>query len=148
MFLRIDFTDGLAIYEQVVRQVKFAVAGGVIKAGELVPSVRELARELTINPNTVARAYRQLQADGVLESVRGTGLAVAEGAQPRCRTERVELIRDRLRQVLLEARRSRLDTGQLRSLIDSELAAVEQQQQAEPRPERPPQARPHETQEE
>ena len=70
----------LAIYDQVVRQIKFAVAGGVLKEGELVPSVRELARELTINPNTVARAYRQLQDDGVLTSVRGTGLAVAAGA--------------------------------------------------------------------
>ena len=70
----------LAIYDQVVRQIKFAVAGGVLKEGELVPSVSELARELTINPNTVARAYRQLQDDGMLTSVRGTGLAVAAGA--------------------------------------------------------------------
>ena len=58
MFFRIDPSDGLAIYDQVVRQVKFAVAGEVVRVGELVPSVRELARELTINPNTVARAYR------------------------------------------------------------------------------------------
>ena len=47
MFCKIDFSDGLAIYEQVVRQIKFAVAGGVIKPAEMVPSVRELARELT-----------------------------------------------------------------------------------------------------
>ena len=80
MFFQIDFGNGLAIYDQVVRQIKFAVAGEVLKEGELVPSVRELARELTINPNTVARAYRQLQDDGVLTSVRGTGLAVAAGA--------------------------------------------------------------------
>ena len=82
MFFQIDFGNGLAIYDQVVRQVKFAVAGEVLKEGELVPSVRELARELTINPNTVARAYRQLQDDGVLTSVRGTGLAVAAGRRP------------------------------------------------------------------
>ena len=67
MFFQIDFGNGLAIYDQVVRQVKFAVAGEVLKEGELVPSVRELARELTINPNTVSRAYRQLQDDGVLD---------------------------------------------------------------------------------
>ena len=109
MFFQIDFANPLAIYDQVVRQIKFAVAGGVLKEGELVPSVRELARELTINPNTVARAYRQLQDDGVLTSVRGTGLAVAAGAAQRCREERVELIRVRLEQVFAEARQSRID---------------------------------------
>ncbi|HUT90510.1 MAG TPA: GntR family transcriptional regulator [Thermoguttaceae bacterium] len=128
MFFRIDPSDDLAIYDQVVRQVKFAVAGEVVRVGELVPSVRELARELTINPNTVARAYRQLQADGVLEPIRGTGLAVAAGAHEQCRTERVTLIRARLRQVLFEARQSRLDSGQLRSLIESELAHVEREE--------------------
>jgi len=128
MFFRIDPSDDLAIYDQVVRQVKFAVAGDVVRVGELVPSVRELARELTINPNTVARAYRQLQADGVLEPMRGTGLAVAAGADERCRAERVTLIRDRLRQVLFEARQSRLDAGQLRSLVESELALVEREE--------------------
>ena len=92
--------------------MKFAVAGNVLKEGELVPSVRELARELTINPNTVARAYRQLQDDGVLNSVRGTGLAVAAGAGQRCREERVELIRARLEQVFAEARQSRIDPAQ------------------------------------
>jgi len=128
MFFRIDPSDDLAIYDQVVRQVKFAVAGEVVRVGELVPSVRELARELAINPNTVARAYRQLQADGVLEPIRGTGLAVAAGAHERCRTERVMLIRDRHRQVLFEAKQSRLDAGQLRGLVDSELAHVEREE--------------------
>jgi GntR family transcriptional regulator len=129
MFFKIDFANGLAIYQQVVRQVKFAVAAAVLKPGELVPSVRELARELTINPNTVARAYRQLQADGVLESVRGTGLAVAPGAEARCRSERVELIRERLQQVLIEAKQSRLDGKELRAMVEAELAAIEQREE-------------------
>lgn len=128
MFFRIDFSDGLAIYEQVVRQVKFAVASGLLKVGELVPSVRELARELAINPNTVARAYRQLQGDGVLEPVRGTGLAVAAGAAERCRGERVNLIRTRLQQVLVEAKHSRLDAEELRTMVQVELAAIEQRE--------------------
>jgi GntR family transcriptional regulator len=126
MFFTIEPGDGLAIYEQIVRQVKFAVARGALRAGELVPSVRELARELAINPNTVARAYRQLQADRVLASVRGTGLEVAAGASDQCREERVALIRARLRLVLDEARKSRLDGRQLRSIIDQELAALAQ----------------------
>jgi len=124
MFFKIDPSNELAIYDQVVRQVKFAVAGEVLIVGELVPSVRELARELTINPNTVARAYRRLQADRVLEPVRGTGLAVATGADKRCCTERVKLIRSRLRKVLIEARQSRLDTKELAELVEAELAQV------------------------
>src|ERR1700726_640596 len=102
MFFAIEFSDGLAIYEQIVRQVKYAVAGGALKPGELVPSVRELP----INPNTVARAYRELQSDRVLDTVRGTGLEVAGGAAERCRSERIKLIRARLKQVLAEAKRS------------------------------------------
>jgi GntR family transcriptional regulator len=122
MFFEIDFTDGLAIYDQVVRQLKFAIAGEVITEGELVPSVRELARELTINPNTVSRAYRQLQDNGVLTSVRGTGLAVAAGARQRCREERVELIRARLEQVIAEAKQSRLDASVLQALVKEQLS--------------------------
>lgn len=128
MFLHIDPASDLAIYAQVVRQVKFAVAGEVLTSGDLAPSVRELARELAINPNTVARAYRELQADGVLQQVRGTGLAVAEGAAETCRVERLRLIRERLRQVLVEARHSRLDSVELRTLVENELASIEREE--------------------
>ena len=121
MFLQIDPSDGVAIYEQVVRQVKYAVASGVLRPGELVPSVREVARDLAINPNTVARAYRDLQSAEVLRSLRGTGLVVAEGVVGRCRRERIELIRGRLRQVLAEARRGRMSSDELRALLDQEL---------------------------
>jgi GntR family transcriptional regulator len=128
MFIYIDPTSELAIYDQIVRQVKFAVADEAVKAGELIPSVRELARELTVNPNTVSRAYRQLQTDGVLETVRGTGLSVADGASKQCQAERMTLIRNRLRQVLLEAKHSRLNGESLRELIEQELAVIEQEE--------------------
>lgn len=120
MFLHVDPADGLAIYDQIVRQVKFAVARGALKAGNLVPSVRELARDLAINPNTVARAYQQLQADGVLETVRGMGLEITSGAIKHCRSERAKLIQARLRQTLTEARQSGLEDDELRRLIDDE----------------------------
>jgi GntR family transcriptional regulator len=124
MFFHVDPADGLAIYDQVVRQVKFAVAGQVLKPGNLVPSVRELARELAINPNTVARAYQQLQADGVLQAVRGMGLEVDPGAVKHCRAERQKLIRTRVRQALAEAKQSGLGSDELRQLVDNELSAV------------------------
>jgi GntR family transcriptional regulator len=125
MFISIDFSNELAIYDQIIRQVKFAVAGGVLKAGEMVPSVRDLARELTLNPNTVARAYRQLQADGVLIPVRGTGLAVAEGIVESCRKERRELIRSRVQQVLGEAKQSGLAAEEIFALVRAEWKALE-----------------------
>jgi GntR family transcriptional regulator len=125
MFFRIDFNNRLAIYDQVVRQIKFAVAGAILAEGELVPSVRELARELRINPNTVVRAYHQLQDDGILTPVRGTGLAVTAGAAKQCRSERVELIRVQLQQVLTEAGQSGIDLRKLRTLVEQQLAAIE-----------------------
>jgi len=128
MFLHVDAKNGLAVYDQIVRQVKFAVADGALGPGELVPSVRELARELAINPNTVARAYRQLQDDGVLEAVRGTGLAVAPGARRHCHVERTRLIRARLRQVLEEAALSGLEPQEVEQLVQAESIAARRKQ--------------------
>jgi GntR family transcriptional regulator len=125
MFFAVDPANGLAIYEQVVRQVKYAVASGVLRPGELVPSVRELARELAVNPNTVARAYRELQSDGVLETVRGTGLAVSAAAVKRCRADRTRLIGERLKQVLVEAQQSRIDARELKGLLADQWARYE-----------------------
>jgi GntR family transcriptional regulator len=130
MFFAISAHNGVPIYEQIMRQVKFAVAAGLLGPGELVPSVRELARELVINPNTVARAYRELQAEGVLEAVRGTGLEIAAGASRLCADERLKLLRGRLKEVFREARQSRLDVKQLRALVERELSALEREGEA------------------
>ena len=121
MFIHIDHHNGLAVYDQIVRQVKFAVADGAVRAGEFVPSVRELARDLAINPNTVARAYRQLQDDGVLLAERGTGLAAATPSRRQCRTERSQLIRARLRHVLQGAHSPGLDHTEIERIVQSEV---------------------------
>jgi GntR family transcriptional regulator len=114
--------DGRPIYGQIVDRVKFAVAGGVLRAGELVPSVRELSRQLVVNPNTVARAYRDLQSEGLLESVRGMGLQVTEGAADRCRLARREIVRQRLRQAIEEARHSSMDPTEIEVILRDEWA--------------------------
>ena len=72
-FLRVTATSGEPIYVQLVRQVKLAVANGTLAPGDRLPSVRALASSLVINPNTVARAYRMLEQDGLLESSAGRG---------------------------------------------------------------------------
>ena len=124
MFFQVLHGHDLPVYDQLVRQVKFAVASGVLTPGELIPSVRELARQLAINPNTVARAYRQLRDEMVVEVVPGTGLQVARGAARRCRSERTRLIRERLRQVLQEAHRSQLEVVEVQQMITDEIEAV------------------------
>jgi len=121
MFLSIDPADPLPIYDQIVRQVKFAVANGAVKPGELLPSVRELAKQLRLNHNTVARAYRELQAQNIVLPIRGTGLEVTPQALRGCRDSRLKLIRQRLRSALKEAQRSQLDLSELRELIEEEL---------------------------
>jgi GntR family transcriptional regulator len=122
IILDLNSADERPIYGQIADRVKFAVAGGVLRPGELVPSVRELSKQLVVNPNTVARAYRDLQAEGLLESVRGMGLQVAEGAVERCRAARREIVRQRLRLAIDEARRSRMDPAELEALFREESA--------------------------
>lgn len=106
MFFKIDPNNGVAIYEQIVRQVKYAVANGALRSGELVPSVRELAMMLAVNPNTVAKAYRDLQNDSVLESMRGEGLRVSKQATEKCRKERHRLLLERIKAVVTEGQQS------------------------------------------
>jgi len=123
MFFTIDPDNGLAIYDQIMRQVKFAVASGALQPGQRVPSLQELSVTLALNPNTVARAYRELQSQGILEMVRGIGLEISSKAVKRCQQDREALIRERLRSVLAEAQQSQLNEQELRTMFDEELAA-------------------------
>jgi GntR family transcriptional regulator len=120
LLLDLDPADGRPIYGQICDRVKFAVAGGVLRSGDLIPSVRELSKQLVVNPNTVARAYRDLQSEGLLESVRGMGLQVAEGAGDRCRAERRDIVRERLRRAIAEARQSSLDPVEIEKMLHEE----------------------------
>ncbi|MCW3491663.1 GntR family transcriptional regulator [Dethiobacter alkaliphilus] len=78
MWYYVDPHSGVPIYVQLKEQVKKAVAGGVLKPGEQLPSVRELALKLTVNPNTVAKVYQELEREGVIRVARGLGTFVAE----------------------------------------------------------------------
>ncbi|MBA4029532.1 MAG: GntR family transcriptional regulator [Planctomyces sp.] len=121
MLPHIDPASGIPIYEQIVRHVKFSVANGTLRVDEQVPSVREMAISTALNPNTVARAYRELQNDGILIAIRGMGLAVTPAAPQLCRKLRLDLIRERLRSVLQEAAQYQVDADEIRQLVESEL---------------------------
>jgi GntR family transcriptional regulator len=101
---RVQPGSGEPIYQQLTRQVKQSVATGVLSAGDRLPTVRELAAELVVNPNTVARAYRELERDGVLESMRGRGTFVRAGPPMLGRAERRRRLRPVLEQLIAEAR--------------------------------------------
>ena len=72
----IDPKSGVPFYRQIIEQVKFAIARGVLATGEQLPTVRQLAVDLSINPNTVTRAYRELEIEGVLDTQQGSGTYV------------------------------------------------------------------------
>lgn len=122
MHFQIDPDNGVPIYEQIVRQVKYAVAEGVVVPGELIPSVREMSRQLAVNPNTVQRAVQSLQAEGILESLRGRGLAVCAGARRQCVSDRQNLLKERLEGLVGEAVQSGLDPGRLTEMFERALA--------------------------
>jgi GntR family transcriptional regulator len=127
MFFSIDTNNGVPIYEQIVRQVKFAIAEESLRPGQLLPSVRTLSMQLAINPNTVARAYQQLQSDGVLESIRGRGVAVCQGATKSCREDRRLIIADRVRAVLTEALHGGLSATEIEELVRKQLKQLASQ---------------------
>ncbi len=122
ILLDLNAGDERPIYEQIADRVKFAVAGGALRPGDLVPPVRDLAKQLVVNPNTVARAYRNLQGEGLLEPVRGIGLEVAEGAVERCRSARGEMVRRWLRRGVEEARQSKMDPAEVEAIFREEMA--------------------------
>jgi GntR family transcriptional regulator len=102
--LHISPTDGVPIYLQIVNQVKYLIASGRLVSGEELPAIRVLAEQLLVNPNTVARAYRELEALGVVEKRRTAGTYVAEAGSPLARRERVKILSERVDALLAEAR--------------------------------------------
>jgi GntR family transcriptional regulator len=78
LIIRIDAKSGVPFYRQIIEQVKFAIARGGLAPGEQLPTVRQLAVDLSINPNTVIRAYRELEIAGVLETQQGSGTFVGQ----------------------------------------------------------------------
>jgi GntR family transcriptional regulator len=107
--------DGEPIYLQIVNQVKYLVASGRLAPGEELPPIRVLAERLTVNPNTVARAYQLLQRDGVVTNRRTAGTYVAGAAAPRARRQSLRILTERADTLLAEARQ--MDVG-LEEIID------------------------------
>lgn len=85
---RLDLHTGVPVYRQIIDQVRGAIASGALSAGHQLPTVRQLAVDLEINPNTVVRAYRELELGGLLETHQGTGTFISNKKPPRPDAER------------------------------------------------------------
>ncbi|MHB0960933.1 MAG: GntR family transcriptional regulator [Pirellulaceae bacterium] len=115
MLIRVDPSSDLPLYEQLIRQVTFLVAQRAYREHELVPSVREVSKSLAVNPNTVVRAYRRLQRDGILVVRRGMGMAVAESGCQRAAAEREKIVSQRIQNTLVELRQSGVPDVEIRN---------------------------------
>ena len=117
MQLHVSPSDGVPIYQQVVNQIKYLVASGRLKQGEQLLPVRKLAEQLIVNPNTVARAYRELAAEGVVESRRGSGVFVSEGVSPLAKREQNRILNERIDMLLAEAAHMNVEVEAVIKLI-------------------------------
>ena len=104
MLNSINPKSAIPIYMQIMEQVRRHVASGVLAPGDQLPSVRELAAQLLINPNTAARVYRDLERDGLLETRRGLGTFIAAGAAALAASERRRIVRESIERLIDEAR--------------------------------------------
>jgi len=105
------------IYRQLVEQVRRLSAGGQLRPGDEMPSVREIAQALALNPMTVSKAYSLLEMEGVLARRRGLGMVVAERSAPAEKADIVDLLRPTLERAALEARQLELDPDTVLSLF-------------------------------
>jgi GntR family transcriptional regulator len=124
MLMSIQADSPVPIYEQIVAQVIFAVASGGLEAGTMIPSVRELGLRLLVHPNTVAKAFQELERQGVVTAVRGKGMQVTTQAPALCRARRKDIIKGRIAAALREAADSALTPDEIRKLVEDELARV------------------------
>jgi GntR family transcriptional regulator len=124
MNIYVSPTEGLPLYLQIVNQIKYLLAARRLKPGQELPPIRALAEKLLINPNTVARAYRELEAAGLLISRRGAGTHVSDEGSPLARKERLKILNDRIDALLAEAAQLDVDHGQLTDMIEKRRRAM------------------------
>lgn len=118
MQIHIQAQGGVPIYLQVMQQIKYLVASGRLQPGDELPSIRTLAEQLIVNPNTIARAYRELETAGVVEKRRTAGTFVAEAGSPLARKERLRLLRQRIDQLLVEAFQMGFELDEVLKLVE------------------------------
>lgn len=115
---RLDSHSGVPVYRQLIDQVQAAVATKVLKTGDQLPTVRRVAVDLAINPNTVARAYREMELRGILDTQHGTGTFVADRPAERTPEEKQRLLRQLLTEVMARAGSAGFTVDEVRQALE------------------------------
>jgi GntR family transcriptional regulator len=124
MLFHVNPSSGVPIYAQIEIQVKNAIAAGAVKQGDALPSVRKLAAELGINPTTTARAYQNLERDGVITTVPGGGTYVAGNVPRFLKSEKLRRLQPYAKQIAVEGVQLRLTDEDILKIVQEELAKL------------------------
>jgi GntR family transcriptional regulator len=125
VLIHVNPASGVPIYLQIENQVKHYVASGALASGDAIPSVRKLSADLRVSPNTVARAYRDLETEGVLRTVPGGRTYVADAPPGLLKGEKIRRLRPYARQIAVEGRQLRLDPLEVVNLVRQEVETLE-----------------------
>ena len=126
MQFQLNFKSGKPVYLQMVDQVKAAAASGVVRAGEPLPSIRPLAETLRVNRNTVAKAYAELESQGVIETIAGKGCFVRANDTPYKKTVRLELLTQVVDEAVVQAHHLQVARAELVRLVEERFETFEQ----------------------
>ena len=129
--ITIEASGFIPIYEQIKKGIKGEISLGVLKANEALPSIRDLAAELVVNPNTVARAYRELELEGLIYTRKGKASFVSENSASLIQRDRVRLSEDLFDRAIAEARKFGLDAAEIRRIVESRLRYQEKRGEGE-----------------
>jgi GntR family transcriptional regulator len=122
--IRISTDGGVPVYQQIVNQIKYLVASNVLHPGDEMPPIRALAEELLINPNTVARAYRELEVAGLVEKRGTVGTFVSSSPSRFTRRERLRILRQKVDALLAEASTLGIGVAEVKTVIDERASAM------------------------
>ena len=117
MQIEISASDGIPIYQQIVNQVRYLIAAGRLQPSEELPPIRVLAEQLTVNPNTVARAYLELEHAGIVTKRHGSGTYVSAARRPLPQREKTKILARRADALLTEARHLDVELSELIKLL-------------------------------
>lgn len=124
MLFHVNPSSGVPIYAQIENQVKNAIAAGALKPDQALPSVRKLAAELGVNPTTAARAYQNLERDGVISTIPGGGTFVAENVPRFLKSEKLRRLQPYARQLAVEGAQLRLTDEEILKIVQDELESL------------------------
>ena len=130
MLIQLNFKSGKPVYLQVVDQVKAAAASGALRAGEPLPSIRPLAEQLRVNRNTVAKAYAELEGQGVIETVAGRGCFMKENQSPFRKDVRLKMVAQEVDAAIVQAHHLRVEEKEFLALVRERLETFEQTNKA------------------